>query len=152
MENGMIMFYICSLLNGSCLLMQTAPLVVSWKSLPSSHYQHSPLLITEKVWHAAITSAADIDVMSTLIARFMGPAWGPSGAKRTQVGPILVPWTLLSGIISGKLKGLLEHLATDRKMNPFMMYKIDLYIILIKTLLITQLPNMEVGWYHNVTS
>ena len=32
----------------------------------------------------------------TLIARFMRPTWGPSGADRTQVGPILAPWTLLS--------------------------------------------------------
>ena len=31
------------------------------------------------------------------IARFMGPTWGPSGADRTQVGPMLGPWTLLSG-------------------------------------------------------
>ena len=34
---------------------------------------------------------------ATLIARFMGPTWGPSGAGRTQMGPMLVPWTLLSG-------------------------------------------------------
>ena len=27
----------------------------------------------------------------------MGPTWGPSGADRTQVGPMLAPWTLLSG-------------------------------------------------------
>ena len=33
-----------------------------------------------------------------LIARFMGPTWGPSGADRTQVGPMLAPWTLLCGI------------------------------------------------------
>ena len=33
----------------------------------------------------------------TLIARFIGPIWGPSGADRTQVGPMLAPWTLLSG-------------------------------------------------------
>ena len=33
-----------------------------------------------------------------LIARFMGPIWGPSGADRTQVGPMLAPWTLLSGM------------------------------------------------------
>ena len=32
------------------------------------------------------------------IARFMGPTWGPSGADRTQVGPLSAPWTLLSGI------------------------------------------------------
>ena len=34
----------------------------------------------------------------SLIARFMGPTWGPSGADRTQVGPTLAPWTLLSGL------------------------------------------------------
>ena len=28
------------------------------------------------------------------------PTWGPSGADRTQVGPILGPWTLLSGVIN----------------------------------------------------
>ena len=33
---------------------------------------------------------------SSLIARFMGPTWGPSGADRTQVGPMLAPWTWLS--------------------------------------------------------
>ena len=32
-----------------------------------------------------------------LIARFMGPIWGQSGAARTQVGPMLARWTLLSG-------------------------------------------------------
>ena len=33
----------------------------------------------------------------TLIARFMGPAWGQSGADRTQVGPMLGPETLFCG-------------------------------------------------------
>ena len=32
-----------------------------------------------------------------LIARFMGPTWGPSGADMTQVGSRWAPWTLLSG-------------------------------------------------------
>ena len=27
----------------------------------------------------------------------MGPTWGPRGTDRTQVGPMLAPWTLLSG-------------------------------------------------------
>ena len=31
------------------------------------------------------------------IARFMGPTWGPSGADRTHVGPMVAQWTLLSG-------------------------------------------------------
>ena len=34
---------------------------------------------------------------TTQIARFMGPTWGPPGADRSQVGPMLAPWTLLSG-------------------------------------------------------
>ena len=29
--------------------------------------------------------------LATLIARFMGPTWGPSGADRTQVGSMLAP-------------------------------------------------------------
>ena len=36
--------------------------------------------------------------MTSLIAMFMGPTWGPSGADRTQVGPMLAPLTLLSGL------------------------------------------------------
>ena len=43
---------------------------------------------------------------SSLIAKFMGPTWGPSGADRTQVGPMLATWTLLSGM-SGKIPSLL---------------------------------------------
>ena len=35
---------------------------------------------------------------ASLIAKFMGPTWGPPGAGRTQVGPMLAPWTLLSGL------------------------------------------------------
>ena len=34
----------------------------------------------------------------SLIARFMGSTWGPSGTDRTQLGPILAPWTLLYGM------------------------------------------------------
>ena len=37
---------------------------------------------------------------SSMITTFMGPIWGPAGADRTQVGPMLAPWTLLSGIVS----------------------------------------------------
>ena len=52
----------------------------------------SIILISFLYWH----------IMVSLIARFMGPTWGPSGAGRTQVGPMLgpmlAPWTLLSGM------------------------------------------------------
>ena len=32
------------------------------------------------------------------IARFMGPTWGPPGSCRPQMGPMLAPLTLLSGV------------------------------------------------------
>ena len=43
--------------------------------------------------------------LDALIAKFMGPTWGPSGADRTQVGPMLAPWTLLSGWLIDILHG-----------------------------------------------
>ena len=44
-------------------------------------------------------SAHSICIMTaSLIARFMGPTWDPSGADWTQVGPMLAPWILLSGM------------------------------------------------------
>ena len=36
--------------------------------------------------------------ISSHIARFMGPTWHPPGDDRAQVGPMLAPWTLLSGL------------------------------------------------------
>ena len=36
-------------------------------------------------------------LLRTLITRSTGPTRGPSGADRTQVGPMLAQWTLLSG-------------------------------------------------------
>ena len=38
---------------------------------------------------------------SPQIARFMWPTWDSPGADRTQVGPMLAPWTLLSGSLWG---------------------------------------------------
>ena len=42
------------------------------------------------------------NISTSLIATFMGPTWGPSGADRTQVGPMLAPWTLLSGMFGSE--------------------------------------------------
>ena len=41
---------------------------------------------------------------TSLIARFMGPTWGPSGADRTQLDPMLTPWTLLSGLLRNQFR------------------------------------------------
>ena len=37
--------------------------------------------------------------LTTQIVKFMAPTWGPSGSCRPQMGPMLDPWTLLSGDI-----------------------------------------------------
>ena len=38
------------------------------------------------------------------IAKFMGPTWGPRGSCRHQMGPMLPPWTLLSGLTIARSK------------------------------------------------
>ena len=37
--------------------------------------------------------------ISTQIAKFVVPTWGPAGSSRPQMGPMLAPWTLLSGYL-----------------------------------------------------
>ena len=37
-----------------------------------------------------------IILLTSHIARLMGPTWGPPGSCRPQIGPMLSPWTLLS--------------------------------------------------------
>ena len=49
------------------------------------------------LWYIIISRF--MSCMNSPIARFMRPTWGSSGADRTQVGPMLAPWTLLSGLI-----------------------------------------------------
>ena len=55
----------------------------------------------------------------------MGPTWGPPGSCRPQIGPMLVPWTLLSGkfrlyiwdkLLKGKLTANTDHLNRDKKL------------------------------------
>ena len=49
--------------------------------------------------YTVVTNWLEHQTMKSLIVRLMGPTWGPSGVDRTQVGPMLAPWTLLSGMI-----------------------------------------------------
>ena len=53
-------------------------------------------------WYTIVFLHSPLSFIS-LIASFMGPTWGPSGADRTQVGPMLASWTLLSGMFYMKL-------------------------------------------------
>ena len=61
---------------------------------PAAKIQMVGTLYPTKLWMVFAIA------VTSLIARFMGPTRGPSGADRTQVGPMLAPWTLLSAIIS----------------------------------------------------
>ena len=47
---------------------------------------------------------------------FMGPTWSPSGANRTQAGPLLAPWTLLSGSV------MIWHLPTLVTQSKVLIY------------------------------
>ena len=42
-------------------------------------------------------------------AKFMGPTWGPSGSCRPQMGPMLAPWILLSGL-HHEYSGICRHI------------------------------------------
>ena len=54
------------------------------------------------------------------IAKFMGPTWGPPGSCRPQVGPMLAPWTLLSGM---SLPRLLLDVALVEAWNRLHVYR-----------------------------
>ena len=81
--------------------------IVYWciyASLCLNELTHWPLedvvTISKPTLRIKFMSTCEIAVswMTSQIARFMGPKWGPPGASRTKVGPMLAPWTLLSGI------------------------------------------------------
>ena len=40
----------------------------------------------------------DAKYQYTQITKFLGPTWGPPRSRWPQMGPMLAPWTLLSGI------------------------------------------------------
>ena len=58
------------------------------------------LYVVKGVYMASACQPCRIQSVTAQIARFMGPTWGLSGADRTQVGPMLAPWTLLSGWVT----------------------------------------------------
>ena len=54
-------------------------------------------------WYISLFSQCRHCWQTGQIARFMGPTWGPPGPCGPQMGPMLVPWTLLSGWVSWEL-------------------------------------------------
>ena len=60
------------------------------------------------------------------IANFMGPTWGPPGSCRPQMGPMLAPWTLLSGMFNWQPYGYYIRDASellDWPMKPGVFFK-----------------------------
>ena len=55
-----------------------------------------PLGITTKATEDWIR----LNPITYLIASCMGSTWGPPGADRAQVGPMVAPWILLSGLLT----------------------------------------------------
>ena len=47
-----------------------------------------------------IPNPTHVSSISPQISRFIGPTWGPPGSCWPQMGPMLAPWTLLSGTFS----------------------------------------------------
>ena len=93
----------CAGCPAGCQLIDIRARILSFLQLPSNHLlvtgdTRKPFKLGQTEWedHHTHTSCEIMYQKATLIVRFMGPAWGPSGADRTQVGPMLAPWTLLS--------------------------------------------------------
>ena len=51
------------------------------------------------LWHISTGIPMHTYAGCSKIARFTWPTWGPPGSCRPQVGPMLTPWTLLSGLV-----------------------------------------------------
>ena len=71
------------------------------------------------------------------IARFMGPTWGPSGADRIQVGPMLAPWTLLSGVFKSSLCNSFEDQAS---VAADFIYRCQIFKWIVETWLHDRVP------------
>ena len=48
-------------------------------------------------WQRSVQPVTKMSSKWPQIAKFMGPTWNPPGSCRPQMGPMLTPWTLLSG-------------------------------------------------------
>ena len=75
---------------GSC----RPPLLTPWTLLSGIYNHYTSKHITCK-WKDNLGVNPD--------SMIMWPSWGPPGADRTQVGPMLAPWILLSGESCGLL-------------------------------------------------
>ena len=98
-ESGLQFFNIVKPVYYQLRLKWLLPQLLSWPPSHLGHGTHTPFRLFAVVFTVALSSRLLLATSQTsLIARFMGPTWGPSGDNRTQVGPMLAPWTFLSGL------------------------------------------------------
>ena len=64
-------------------------------SILNNSYHHILIYFKTPIWNTIYNNG-----IYSLIARFMGPTWGPPGADRTQVGHMWATWTFLSGLFT----------------------------------------------------
>ena len=67
-----------------------------WISQSGIAFSIKSVLIKRALAH---DSVCECYAVLSQIAMFMWPTWGPAGSCWPHVGPMLAPWTLLSGII-----------------------------------------------------
>ena len=91
---------------------------ISWPHYASIRHHFSK-------WQCDCAEACGTSIVynPSLIARFMGPTWGPSVADRTQVGPMLARWTLLSGFVCVQRNIICEPGPVLTKKTPFYWYR-----------------------------
>ena len=71
-------------------------------------------------------------LIHSLIARFTGPTWGPSGTDRTQLGPMLAPRTFLAG--QGRTIILIAAVPSTRYTTPCLLERLMFTSTLYQTL------------------
>ena len=68
-------------------------------------------------------------VLVSLIARFIGQTWGPSVADRTQMGPMMAPCTLPSGLVCFPVFFMAASLAMHQSISRSRMWgNLKIYI------------------------
>ena len=75
-------------------------------------WQNCTVKLFVAVWYLPYDCS---DHLVSHIARFMGPTWGPAGAHRTQVGPMLAPLTFLTGIWFCNIHVMKNELTDDNE-------------------------------------
>ena len=100
-------------------------------------------------------------MIHTQIAKFMGPTWGPSGSSRPQMGPMLAPWTLLSGYRFDKSIKVLEFLKGASFTSTLSVYTLTItihpcnaFMVLTYKRVIGWLLSVSLflGYFHNLRS